>query len=659
MGLINLQTNLKGLGFGDDRYKRGNSNEPYIQTQIPATNDPLQTGFSLSSGGLETLGIIAASAGVGAVAGAVGGSILGATGAGALIGTVAGLGIGIAGASLVNTGNSSFKVPSAGTGGPDFLLRGGTLLPNRIANDVERISKLIIDTKSAKGFLFVTKQNILSRLSVKTEGTRNSLLNDDVYLPTSTLASVAGVAFGGYYNKQGLNPFEGIGEQFVPNRYYDALINQYNEFNQGAPDYILENRLYGLYDTKILGNPILPPYLNKTNISPDSGNLLKYRGGPKAPTGIGNTNISIVDNIQRTGVNNSEVKKLYNLNSQDLSRPNFEVIKRFTLGNANQTKTTLSGGTVDYNNLGGASNAYTASFNQSIDNGFDGGGGSQTKIFGPNDKNLTLSGLSASLYPESITLGYNNKIIGKSILNKEQSRKNQGGDIQSYLFYLNKASGSYNGVAEFTDTYTGTKNTGRDIDRTIKSTNIEADNFDEGSDIINFSISIIGKDSYYFPAYINSFSDGYSVKWNTEKFLGRGEDFYTYNGFSRDFSLSFITYARNPYAMQRMYNNLNKITAALTPDYGSNGFMKGSLFRITLGSYLNDIPCIIESFKFDNIIADNISWQINDNFALPYLFNVNMSFKPIYNRLPSIDNPTFIDPDSINLINNEVNDFTP
>jgi hypothetical protein len=307
MGLINLQTNLKNLGFGDDRYKRGDSNEPYIQTQIPATNDPLQTGFSLSGAGLETLGIVAASAGVGAVAGAVGGSILGATGAGALIGTAAGLGIGIVGASLVNTGNSSFKVPSAGTGGPDFLLRGGTLLPNRIANDVERISKLIIDTKSAKGFLFVTKQNILSRLSVKTEGTRNSLLNDDVYLPTSTLASVAGVAFGGYYNKQGLNPFEGIGEQFVPNRYYDNVKIQLIDSNLGITDSISTNRLYSLLENKILGNPKFNNLGISTN--PDSPDLLSYRGGPNAPLGIGKTNIRMISSEQRTGINNINGKK--------------------------------------------------------------------------------------------------------------------------------------------------------------------------------------------------------------------------------------------------------------------------------------------------------------------------------------------------------------
>jgi hypothetical protein len=652
MGLINLQTNLKGLGFGDDRYKRGNSNEPYIQTQIPATDEPLQTGFSLSSGGLETLGIIAASAGVGAVAGAVGGSILGATGAGALIGTVAGLGIGIAGASLVNTGNSSFKVPSAGTGGPDFLLRGGTLLPNRIANDVERISKLIIDTKSAKGFLFVTKQNILSRLSVKTEGTRNSLLNDDVYLPTSTLASVAGVAFGGYYNKQGLNPFEGIGEQFVPNRYYDNVKIQLIDSNSGISNSISTNRLYVLLENKILGNP----KFNGLGIStlPGSPDLLSYRGGPGAPLGIGETNIKIISPEQRTGINNINGKKI--INTKD---PNTGLItsKGNYLSGLAYSPTNRSGITFNGNNLLGASDAYFAEteingnlIEEPLDNGFNFPEGQQTKPYGPQDDNSTLS---TDNKINAVALNYN-RIIGKSILNKEQSRT----DNKKYVKYLNELSGSYNGVAEFKDITTDTLYTGSLVDRTINGENIEADNFDKDSDIIDFHIEIINRNTtYYFPAYINNFSDGYSVKWNAEKFLGRGEDFYTYNGFSRDFSLSFTTYARNPYAMQRMYDNLNKITAALTPDYGTNGFMKGNLFKITLGSYLQNQPCIIESFKFENIIADNITWQLNKEFELPYLFNINMSFKPIYNVLPNINNPTFIDSNVIVNIGSEIDFF--
>eukprot|EP01047_Picozoa_sp_COSAG01_P014124 COSAG01_NODE_682_length_14262_cov_11.120949_1_plen_84_part_10 len=40
------------------------------------------------------------------------------------------------------------------TGGPDFLLRGGTLLPKIIVNDVSRMTKMFFDFKSPAGPLF-------------------------------------------------------------------------------------------------------------------------------------------------------------------------------------------------------------------------------------------------------------------------------------------------------------------------------------------------------------------------------------------------------------------------------------------------------------------------------------------------------------------------
>ena len=52
------------------------------------------------------------------------------------------------------------------TGGPDFLLRGGTLLPKVVANDVSRLAQMFFDFKSPNGPLFIAKQNVLSLTNV-------------------------------------------------------------------------------------------------------------------------------------------------------------------------------------------------------------------------------------------------------------------------------------------------------------------------------------------------------------------------------------------------------------------------------------------------------------------------------------------------------------
>ena len=62
------------------------------------------------------------------------------------------------------------------TGGPDFLIRGGSLLPKIIANDTKRISKLFYNGDNTNGqpinltgTLFFAKQNVLSLTNVNSE----------------------------------------------------------------------------------------------------------------------------------------------------------------------------------------------------------------------------------------------------------------------------------------------------------------------------------------------------------------------------------------------------------------------------------------------------------------------------------------------------------
>ena len=154
MALVNLKTNLKSLKYGRDRVGGGDSGQPYIQT---SSTDRLLD---------------------------------------------------------VNIGNLNLSVPlpnlgilGRGTGGEDFLLRGGTQAPSRALKDVSRLSKMFFDTKSPKGVLFTIKQNLLSLSGVKTQGKGDSVFNQGIYLPTSTLAQAAGNAFGFHLNKQGTNPF--------------------------------------------------------------------------------------------------------------------------------------------------------------------------------------------------------------------------------------------------------------------------------------------------------------------------------------------------------------------------------------------------------------------------------------------------------------------
>ena len=48
----------------------------------------------------------------------------------------------------------------------------------------------------------------------------------------------------------------------------------------------------------------------------------------------------------------------------------------------------------------------------------------------------------------------------------------------------------------------------------------------------------------HFRAFITSFSDNHNAEWQGTKYAGRGENFYTYQGFDRSVQLGFLVAAQ-------------------------------------------------------------------------------------------------------------------
>ena len=234
------------------------------------------------------------------------------------------------------------------TGGPDFLLRGGTLLPKIVVNDVSRMTKMFFDFKSPRGPLFIAKQNLLSLTNVSSqvgykefkesntpppEGTAignllRSLvppLNQGIYLPLSTIGQAAGNAIGLHLDKQGLgfNFKTTIGSP--DGNSLLGLPTYLNTIHTNATDGP-KSRLYGF-----LGLQNNVPLATFGNSPTD---LYSYSGGPGATLGVGKTNIRMPLD-QRTGVNNPLTRKIiesniagpkYRIGSAFRQVPNFEAI---------------------------------------------------------------------------------------------------------------------------------------------------------------------------------------------------------------------------------------------------------------------------------------------------------------------------------------------
>lgn len=166
-------------------------------------------------------------------------------------------------------------------------------------------------------------------------------------------------------------------------------------------------------------------------------------------------------------------------------------------------------------------------------------------------------------------------------------------------------------------------------------------------DIIKFSFECLDNDyigtatALLFRAFLTSFTDNNQAEFNSFKYLGRGETFRAYQGFDRSINFGFKIAAFSRDEMQPLYTKLNHLISQVYPDYSpKEGFMRGSIIKLTVGDYLYRVPGFLENVNVT--IDSNASWEIaldktgkdKDMAELPQLLDVQCTFKPIHNILP-------------------------
>jgi hypothetical protein len=167
-------------------------------------------------------------------------------------------------------------------------------------------------------------------------------------------------------------------------------------------------------------------------------------------------------------------------------------------------------------------------------------------------------------------------------------------------------------------------------------------------DIIKFAFEAISNDNpskttaLVFRAFLSGISDNHSAEYNSFRYLGRGENFRTYQGFDRTVNFSFKIFAQSRQELRPMYEKLNYLTSQVYPDYSpTTSVMRAPIIKLTIGDYLYRTPGVLESINIT--IEDNASWEIaslpgeKQSRAvgeLPHYLNVAVSFKPIMDILP-------------------------
>lgn len=148
----------------------------------------------------------------------------------------------------------------------------------------------------------------------------------------------------------------------------------------------------------------------------------------------------------------------------------------------------------------------------------------------------------------------------------------------------------------------------------------------------------IGSIFVQFRAYITSFADNHQANYNSVKYIGRGETFYAYDGFTRNIGFGFIIAALSKDELMPIYDKLNLLISQIYPDYGDNSFMRTPVVKMTIGDYLYRQPGFLNSLNVD--IETNYPWEIYQEnrmiqrIQLPQVLSVDCGFTPVHDFLP-------------------------
>ena len=457
-------------------------------------------------------------------------------------------------------------------GTTDFLLRGGVNAVTDSLEDIKRLGKMFADTKSPNGLLFIAKQQLLSRTAVRTQ--TSGVLNEGSYSPLNTLAEAGLIAFGGHVNKQGINPFAETGA-------YSNNINLYGvKVKPTQP--VEENRLTELLKGSYQGRSI--NYDGNKVVLNNGVNVMTYTGGPGSRLGVGNTGIRYSQTSQ-TPLTLSPDASTFTTSQTSVGQNDFAFSARLI---AEQPDTIGNTGT-----LSPKAQDFRAVLRETLQ--------------GINKTRAVQSGTLTESQPYNLEGEIN---ISKRVNIGDPGQKGNN-DYSNYAKgVISKGSNGKSPYGTFLKSPAG-------LDK-INSLPIyrsrDVDTTQPVNDLVKFRIAVIDNNApnfktfMHFRAFLGPMSDSYNANWNSFQYLGRGENFYTYGGFTRQISLSWTVAAQSKQELIPMYKKLNYLASTLAPDYSPNGFMRGNLVQLTIGGYLYEQPGFITSLTYD--IQDDTPWEI-------------------------------------------------
>ena len=160
----------------------------------------------------------------------------------------------------------------------------------------------------------------------------------------------------------------------------------------------------------------------------------------------------------------------------------------------------------------------------------------------------------------------------------------------------------------------------------------------EQLDFIPFSFyDVVNNKRIVFRALLSGITDTFSPEYSSERYVGRPDNVYVYQGTQREISFTFDIYPKSDKEMITLWSKMNYLAGLCYPSYESTGAggglgMIAPFAKLTIGDMYKNTSGYISSLTYS--VQDNGTYETT--FAkLPKYIQANCSFTYIGDRLPS------------------------
>jgi len=159
---------------------------------------------------------------------------------------------------------------------------------------------------------------------------------------------------------------------------------------------------------------------------------------------------------------------------------------------------------------------------------------------------------------------------------------------------------------------------------------------EETLDFIPFRFKDMNNNKYIvFRALLSGITDNMTPDYATERYVGRPDQVYVYQGTNREIAFTFDVYPKSEKELPILWDKLNYLVGLVYPSWspaGSGLGMISPFIELTIGDMYKNTPGFLSQLSLT--VQDSTTWEIG-KYKLPKYIQAACSFTYVGNYLPN------------------------